>query len=144
MIKRKKPKHPERTTKKKLRSISSLKKELDTIYSLYIRQKYAEPNGNCACYTCSKQGHWKTLQNGHYISRRHHSTRWHDQNCRPQCPGCNIFNQGNAPAFALHLVREFGPEILEELEKIKNQTVHLDRLFYESKIEEIKQKLNNL
>ena len=145
MLRKKKSKHPERTTKVKLKSISSLKKKLDTLYSLYIRQKYADnQTGISSCYTCGKPAHWKELQNGHYISRRHHSTRWHDQNCRPQCPGCNIFNQGNAPAFALRLLREFGPEILEVLELEKNKTVHLDRIFYESKIQEIERKLNEL
>ena len=67
--------------------------KLDKVFSIYIRRRYAD-NDVAECFTCGKQDHWKKLQNGHFQSRKHYSTRWHEQNCQVQCAGCNVFRYG--------------------------------------------------
>ena len=69
---------------------SKLVKKLDTIFSIYIRRKNSI-NNIATCFTCGKQDHWKKLQNGHFQSRKHYSTRWDEVNCQVQCAGCNVF-----------------------------------------------------
>lgn len=130
--------------KKKLKSLGSLCKKLDKVFSEYIRRKDADKSGNVACYTCGKKQHWKKQQCGHYISRRHYSTRWLEENCKPQDAGCNIFNQGNSPAFALHLIKDYGSEHLQNLDKLKNTLCKMDRFAYELLIEGYEEKLKNL
>ena len=130
--------------KSKLIPLSKLCKKLDAVFSQWIRRKDADKNGNVACYTCGKVQHWKQQQCGHYISRRHYSTRWLESNCKPQDAGCNIFNQGNSPAFALHLIKDYGQDHLEKLDLLKNQLCKMDRITYEEKIAEYEEKIKNL
>lgn len=61
------------------------------------------------------------MQCGHFVTRTVTSLRYHPKNTRPQCVGCNMFNQGRLDVFAVNLVKEYGVGILEELQKIKNQ-----------------------
>mgnify|MGYP003119044950 FL=1 len=86
---------------------SKLVKKLDTIFSQYIRQKNSlDEIANC--FTCGKSDHWKKLQNGHFQSRRHYSTRWDEINCQVQCAGCNVFKYGEQYVFGNKLDQKFG------------------------------------
>jgi len=102
-------------------------KKLDIVFSQYIRQKYADSFGMSRCYTCLKQAHWKDLQNGHYISRGHMNTRWDEENCRPQCVGCNVFKNGNYTEYAHRLLQEIGEDglnaLMEKKKLIRQWTV---------------------
>lgn len=89
-------------------SRSKLIKALDAIFSRYIRNKYGT-----TCYTCGKVGQ---MQNGHYISRSVRSTRWEEDNCRPQCYGCNIMHGGRPIDFREHLIKDFGEDWVKFLE----------------------------
>jgi len=109
-----------RRASKGSKSVSTLKKELDRVYSIYIRRKYADANGFAECFTCGVRKHWKELQNGHYVSRAHNNTRFDDFNCHVQCAGCNIFKSGNMDMYAIRLREKYGEGILEELNRRKN------------------------
>ena len=109
-----------RRAPKGAKSVSTLKKELDRVYSIYIRRKYADANGFAECFTCGVRKHWKELQNGHYVSRAHNNTRFDDFNCHVQCMGCNVFKHGNMDMYALRLREKYGEGILEELNRRKN------------------------
>ena len=65
-------------------------KNLDMYFSRYVRWSHADADGMVKCKTCTTIKHVKEMQNGHFISRRHYSTRWLYTNCAPQCYGCNI------------------------------------------------------
>ena len=86
---------------------SKLVKKLDTIFSQYIRQKNSIDE-IATCFTCGKSDHWKKLQNGHFQSRRHYSTRWDEMNCQVQCAGCNVFKYGEQYVFGSKLDSKFG------------------------------------
>jgi len=86
---------------------SKLVKKLDTVFSIYIRRKDAI-NDIATCFTCGKQDHWKKLQNGHFQSRKHYSTRWDEVNCQVQCAGCNVFRYGEQYKFSLGLNEKYG------------------------------------
>ena len=111
----------------KEKTYKQLIKELDSAYSKYIRQKDADDNGQVKCYTCDKVKHWKSIDCGHYISRRHLSTRYYEKNTKPQCKGCNIFKEGNKPVFALELIKEYGKDVLEELDSLSHIKIKYDR-----------------
>jgi hypothetical protein len=102
-------------------SRSKLVKKLDTVFSLYIRQRYAV-NEIAECYTCGKKDHWKKLQAGHFASRRHYSTRWDENNVQVQCYGCNIANQGMQFEFGKRLCLQFDNNFADEL-MIKSKQV---------------------
>ena len=86
---------------------SKLVKKLDTVFSQYIRQKNSSDE-IATCFTCGKNDHWKKLQNGHFQSRRHYSTRWDEINCQVQCAGCNVFKYGEQYVFGNKLDQKFG------------------------------------
>jgi hypothetical protein len=81
---------------------TTLVKKLDTVFSIYIRRRYAV-NDIAKCVTCGKEDHWKSLQCGHFMSRKHMSTRWNEDNCQVQCAGCNVFRYGEQYKFSLYL-----------------------------------------
>lgn len=128
----------------KTKSTQDLQKKLDEVYSQFIRISHSDSKGTVKCYTCGKVDHYKKMHNGHYISRRHLSTRWFEKNTKPQCVGCNIFNQGNGPAFSIALIKEYGPNILDELEIKKNNICKMGKFEYELLIQEYTQKLKQI
>ena len=125
----------------KTRSLSKLKKQLDKIFSLYIRTKYSK-NGLVKCYTCSVTKPIKEIQNGHWIPRNVLGSRFSEENCRPQCVGCNMFNKGRPDVFAVNLMNE-GVDI-KELQKLRYKVFKVSSLWYEEKINEYTRKLKDL
>lgn len=103
---------------------SKLVKKLDTIFSQYIRRKNAI-EGMATCFTCGKVDEWKALQNGHFQSRKHYSTRWDEINCQVQCPKCNIWNSGEQFLFAKNLDSKYGKGTANRLHIKAQQTVKL-------------------
>ena len=94
-------------TKTKKPSRSKLVKQLDSIFSTYIRRKDSI-NYVAICFTCGKKDYYKKLQNGHFQSRRHYSTRFDEVNCQVQCAGCNVFKYGEQFIFGQNLDIKFG------------------------------------
>lgn len=116
---------------KKAKSPAKLKKELDRIFSLYIRQKYPK-----RCYTCGKTE--VTLQCGHFVSRQYLATRWSEDNCRPQCVGCNLFGNGKPLDFEENLKKELGEDRVEEMKRSRHQILKLGTAWYLKEIERYK------
>ncbi len=105
--------------KKKAESITTLKKKLDSLFSTYIRQKY-EVDGVVECYTCGVQKPIPQMQNAHFWSRSHLSTRWDEDNCRVCCVGCNVYKHGNYIVYTMKILNEIGQEAFDRLEQKKN------------------------
>lgn len=76
--------------------------KLDKVFSEYIRRRYAK-NEIATCVTCGKKDHWKKLQAGHFMSRKHYATRWDENNVEVQCSACNVFRYGEQYLFAKYL-----------------------------------------
>jgi hypothetical protein len=118
---------------------STLVKNLDTVFSKYIRLKDAIDE-IAECVTCGKKDHWKKLQNGHFMSRRHYSTRWEVNNVGVQCYGCNITNQGQQFLFAKYL----GLEVAEQMVIKSKQTVKFSDDDLKDMIDYYKKELDKL
>ena len=93
---------------------TALIKKLDAVFSIYIRRKDAV-NDIAQCVTCGKKDHWSKLQNGHWASRRHYSTRWDERNCSVQCASCNVFRAGEIYLYTKYLCLKYGDNFPEEL-----------------------------
>ena len=125
-------------------SKSKLKKKLDAIFSKYIRWYYADANGYVECYTCGVTKPVKEMQCGHFQSRRHYATRWHTDNCIPQCVKCNMFMQGNIWVYGNKLKAEIGDVKFNKLIQLSNSTVKYTQQDYLNMLEYYKKELNNL
>ena len=95
----------------KKQSRKTLVKNLDTIFSIYIRRKDAIDD-IATCVTCGKKDHYKKLQCGHFMSRSNYSTRWDENNVGVQCYGCNISRSGEQFKFSLYLGNKLSEEML--------------------------------
>ena len=94
---------------------SAIVKKLDSIFSQFIRLRNVDDDGITECFTCGKRDHWKKLQNGHFQSRRHYSTRWDETNCQVQCAGCNVFRFGEQYQFGFNLNKLFKKNTADKL-----------------------------
>tara|TARA_R110000744_G_scaffold315493_1_gene422352 strand:- start:967 stop:1365 length:399 start_codon:yes stop_codon:yes gene_type:complete len=121
-----------------------LKKDLDAVFSKYIRWLYADDLGNVECYTCGVQKPISQMQNGHFQSRKHTSTRWHEMNCKPQCVACNMFRQGEQYKFGNKLQAEYGQYTIDELINLSKSSVKYTKHELALLIEEYKEKLADL
>jgi hypothetical protein len=118
---------------------------LDKVFSIYIRLRDADDDGFCTCCSSGKRQHWKDMDCGHFISRRHLATRWEDMNCHAQSRGDNRFNQGNALGYSRFLLKKYGPNALDDLERMKNRPFKITQFeinnmvkYYREKIQELK------
>jgi len=128
-----------------MKTISKLKKELDTIFSLFIRLRDATDEGLVQCFTCHKVSHYKSgMQNGHFQSRKHLATRWDEENCQVQCVGCNMFKAGEQYKFSVALDSKYGEGTSEELERIARKTIKSSRYWYEGEISYYKELVEKL
>ena len=128
------------------KTISKLKKELDTIFSVYIRLREANEYGYCQCFTCGVVRHYKDgMQNGHFQSRKHLATRFsEDGNCEVQCVKCNVYSWGEQYKFSLALDAKYGEGRAQELEFLARTTLKISRAEYEEKISYYKNLVSNL
>jgi 5-methylcytosine-specific restriction endonuclease McrA len=120
--------------KRKPRTLSSYKKELDRVFSIFIRQR-----DNGQCFTCSKKDDYKKMQNGHFVPRQYLSVRWDERNCNCQCYACNMLYGGQGATYAIRLKEKYGQETVEYLESQRWVSVKLDVAWYQNQIEKYKQ-----
>lgn len=117
-----------------------LKKELDAIFSYWVRLIWSTSDGYCTCITCGERVFWLYIQNGHYLSRIYLITRFEPDNCRPQCQSCNWAQSANKGGskqldFEDALVEELGEERVKEIKKLRDITnTQYDTQWYIEKI----------
>jgi 5-methylcytosine-specific restriction endonuclease McrA len=100
------PKKPSRKT---------IVKKLDSVFSQYIRRRFAI-NDIAECVTCGTKSHYKKLQAGHFMSRKHYSTRWDVDNVQVQCYSCNVMRYGEQYKFGLYLEKTYQKGMAEKLQ----------------------------
>jgi len=121
-----------------VKSRKNIVKKLDTVFSQYVRLRYAD-DYIVECYTCGIKNHYKKMHCGHFMSRKHYSTRWDELNCQVQCYKCNIHGYGEQFRFGQRLNKEYGndtADILESkcrnVEKFSNPELIEKTKYYES------------
>tara|TARA_R110001632_G_scaffold52672_1_gene130348 strand:- start:235 stop:642 length:408 start_codon:yes stop_codon:yes gene_type:complete len=126
------------------KTVSKLKKELDKIFSVYIRLREANEYGMVQCFTSGRVYHYKKIHAGHFMSRRHLATRWCETNVQPQSAADNLFGQGEQFKFSINLDSKFGEGTAEELQYKSRTTVKISRVEYEEKISYYKSLVDKL
>lgn len=93
------------------KAFSSFKRSYDATFAGYNH-----------CYTCFRTFPWKELDAGHFRhTRKKDKIRvkeidYEPRNIHPQCTRCNRMIHGNLAKYAQNLVRDYGPEVLRELD----------------------------
>lgn len=110
-----------------MKSRKSIVTKLDKEFSLYIRRRQSV-NGIVKCFTCGKSDHWRNMDCGHFMSRKHYATRWDEKNCQVQCKGCNVFRYGEQFLFGENLDKVYGEGTAHQLLQESRQVVKLSNV----------------
>lgn len=126
-------------------SRKGLVRKLDKFFSLYIRQRNAV-DGFVKCVTCNQPQtkHWKEVDAGHFVSRRHYATRWSPINVHVQCKSCNGFRAGENYIMGKYIDKTYGFGTADELISKSRQIQKFSNTDLEEMIEEYKNKVNNI
>lgn len=98
--------------KAKQKTISSLKKKLWKLFSLFIRER-----DNYTCVTCGKQATGSGLHSGHFITGATCTAKLYfdETNVHAQCYHCNINLSGNWVRYEEFMIKKYGKEHVENL-----------------------------
>lgn len=142
-----------RKTKAKTTRKSSKSKAMsnaDKWFSRYIRLKYhykIETDGTVIdrCIITGQLMQAKNCDNGHCFSRENKSTRFEEDNCRPQNRKSNRY-QGEADhyTFRENLRKEIGDERFERIEKLMRESGNDSEVFYNEQAEKYRKLTNDL
>lgn len=126
------------------RSQKTLIRKLDEVFSRYIRLRDADEHGYIRCISCGRIHHFSKMQNGHFINRKHMSTRFDEQNCNGQCIKCNMYDEGCNAGYEFGLKRKYGPQIINILYLRKHTYKKWDSFELEALIEHYKKEVKKL
>lgn len=117
------PKRPQDARKrvKAPKSKAKLRKELDALFSRFVRYSAVEPDGLVSCYTCPNRNEPKKMQNGHFVPRQYLATRYDEVNNHPQCYACNMLYNGQPSRYAIQLELDYGIGTVAMLEGKRSQ-----------------------
>lgn len=130
--------------KKKTKTVAQYAEDVAVKLQLLVRLKASNDNGFCTCVTCGKFDHYKNMQGGHYIGRRHTSTKLLEENIHPQCPECNGFGMkfGNAKqVYTLYMIDMYGRDFVDWMVEESRKTKKWNRAELEIQMEEIKEEI---
>lgn len=88
-----------------------------------LAQKYARLrdcggyNGSANCISCYALKPYAELDGGHFIPSTCSYWKFDERNINAQCHKCNRFLHGNQRHYAKGMVRKYGHEVLDEIEK---------------------------
>ena len=98
-------------------NLSAHKKELETVFNAYIRERDKhEP-----CISCGSTGNFRRTA-GHYFPTTHGSVRFNEDNVHVQCWfNCNKNKAGNLSEYLPRLIQKIGQKSFDKMQRIKNQ-----------------------
>ena len=129
--------------RKKKKSRKNLIIALDRVFSKYIRTKYLRDNF-VECVTCNRRYPINKIQAGHFMSRKHYSTRWDEENVFPQCYGCNVMQQGQQYLFSKFIDNKYGEGYSDVLLYKSRKTVKFSDTDIQEMIEDYTNRLKIL
>lgn len=98
-------------------------KDLDKVFSLFIRMRAADDSGYSTCFTCGSVKRWREGDAGHFIGRSAYSVRFNEMNVQFQCKKCNIFQSGQQYLFSVALNGLYGEGTADSLLRESKQLI---------------------
>lgn len=102
---------------------SKSKKLADDWVSLYIRLRATDYSGIGTCVTCGAKRHWQSADCGHFQSRGHMATRFHEKNIGFQCKRCNGPGSGEQYKYSQYIDNRYGKGTAAMLETLSRTMV---------------------
>lgn len=122
--------------------------KLWAVFSEFIRLRDMDEEGFIVCCTCPnkiKAFGTNKVNAGHFISRKHNSTKYDEKNVHAQCVSCNKYGYGKQFEYSKFLDKKYGAGTSDELLlKSKMFSRALNRYEIEEKTKYYKQKVKEL
>ena len=121
--------------------LSTLQNKLDKIFSEYIRRRDVDDHtGFGKCIDCGRETPFSEGDAGHFVGRRHLSTRWDEDNVHFQHRYCNRFLNGRQYEYGQALGDRADELIQKSHQVAKFDATHLQYLIdiYKDKLAELK------
>lgn len=96
-------------------------KQLDSVFSTYIRLRDSDNNWIVVCPLCWKRMKWKDSQNMHFITRGCWLYRFDEDNCHAWCKRCNVMLHGNYIIYTRWMQKRYGIEMVDKM--IRNKSL---------------------
>lgn len=123
---------------------STLIKELDGLFSEWLRRGNSDQNGKCECYICGYKARWQKMQAGHFVDRDQMSLRFDICNVYVVCESCNCFDDNHHERFKAAILSKRGQIILDVIEREKRSLKKWMPFELQGMIDFIKQDLKRL
>jgi len=92
-----------------------------------VRMRNADRDGMVRCVTCPARKHWKEMNGGHFVPGRRNGVCFDERNIHPQCIQCNLYKSGRPAEYRFYMVKRYGQDVVDELERLDRLTVTLTR-----------------
>lgn len=132
---------------KKQKTRQHLVKELDSVFSLFIRLRDCDDKGIVVCPLCWAKITRKQAQNMHFITRACFLYRYDEENCHSGCMRCNVFLNGNYIVYTRRMQHKYWVAKVDEMInnrfmifKIPTQQLVEMIDYYSNKVREISHK----
>jgi hypothetical protein len=129
------------------KSYRQLEKQLDKVFSEYIRLRDADSQGYVWCVTCGKPHYWSDghqVNCGHFLPRGRKATRFDEKNCHGQCVQRNMYKSGEWDIYEQRMIELYGKEAVEELKLKSRIGGGYDSYQLKEKITEYREKVKQL
>lgn len=140
--------YPSKPIKRRRKALNTLKsnrklliKELDAVFSKYIRKRDEHPKGYFRCCSCMVIKEIVDADAGHYISRRKYALRWDERNVNAECKTCNRVDKGHLQGYRVYLEHKYGSNIISTLESVANKGRKFSTYELEEMVRHYKEKI---
>lgn len=126
------------------KSLSTLIKEADTVFSEFVRLSNSNGNGYLDCFVTGDRLHWKYADAAHFIDRRHMATRYDLMNIHPTTIFSNRFDEFHKFNYRQKMFEVYGVQQVYALEAKSKQLTKFTRSELLELIDTYKLKLKEL
>lgn len=132
----------------KIKSLSTLKADLQKVFNTFIRlrdTRYSNGQAFFVCISCGEPKGLDQMNAGHlYPVGSNEAIRYDEDNAWGQCIGCNLHKHGNQLAYYKNLVRKIGQSRVDLLEVKRKSLSKMARFEVEHLIAEYKAKIEKM
>lgn len=129
---------------KKDKSLSTLVKELDTVFSLFIRLRDADESGTVTCFVTGDRLWYLDCDAAHYHVRAKMGTRWDEMNVHATSSNSNRFDDNHYSDYIEAMKKKYSVYELKMLSVRANSLLKATRNELTEMIEEYKVKVSEL
>jgi len=134
-----------KTRPSKSKTTSQLIKELDTVFSEFIRVRDADHDGTVICFVTGEKVFWNDgCDAAHFCNRQHMSTRWDEMNVHACTSTSNRHDTDHLPVYGHKMILKYGPEAFHALLDRRRALTKFTAFELQEKIDHYKEEVRKL